>query len=203
MYESARSGFCNDHSGKPKARLFGMARFSNDRQAPRAIRRMRIRLAGVFCLATICALYPLIAAAGLSAEVIGILGGDIIDVSQDHRTERVRLHGIDCPEKNQAFGRRAGQATSALIFGKEITMKTHGKDEHGHTVADVILPDGTNVNQQLVREGWCWWYPEDAPKDLALKQSEQEAKRERKGLWADPDPVPPWLYRRLHSGAYP
>jgi micrococcal nuclease len=72
--------------------------------------------------------------------------------------------------------------------------------KYGRTIADVLLPDETNVNQQLVKEGWCWWYQKHAPNDRALEQSLQEAKR---GLWSDADPVPPWLYRRLHSGAYP
>jgi|SRR5688572_8073402 endonuclease YncB( thermonuclease family) len=163
----------------------------------------RIRRANVFSLATGLCIYPLIVVADFSSQAITILGGDLIEVSLDQRTERIRLHGIDCPENEQAFGPRARQATSALIFGREITIQTHGKDKYGHTVADVLLPDGTNVNQRLVRDGWCWWHPEDAPNDLALKQSEQEAKKEKKGLWADSDPVPPWLYRRLHSGAYP
>jgi endonuclease YncB( thermonuclease family) len=59
------------------------------------------------------------------------------------------------------------------------------------------------VNQQLVKEGWCWWFRKFVPKDQALKQLEQEAKEAKKGLWADPNPVPPWLYRRLEAGAYP
>ena len=82
-------------------------------------------------------------------------------------------------------------------------LKTHGKDKYGRTIADVLLPDGTNVNQQLVKEGWCWWYQKHAPNDRALEQSQQEAKQAKRGLWSDPDPVPPWLYRRLGEGAYP
>jgi micrococcal nuclease len=89
------------------------------------------------------------------------------------------------------------------VFGKEVTLKTHGRDKYGRTIADVLLPDGTNVNQQLVKEGWCWWYQKHAPNDRALEQSQQEAKEAKRGLWSDAEPVPPWLYRRLHSGAYP
>jgi endonuclease YncB( thermonuclease family) len=67
----------------------------------------------------------------------------------------------------------------------------------------VLLPDGANVNQQLVREGWYWWFRKYAPKDSMPMQLQQEAKEAKKGLWADANPVPPWLYRRLDSGAYP
>jgi micrococcal nuclease len=142
-------------------------------------------------------------ASTFSGRVVSVLDGDTIEVLHDGKPERIRLNGIDCPEKGQAFGSRAKLATADMIFGKEITLKTHGRDKYGRTIADVLLPDGTNVNQLLVSEGWCWWYQKHAPKDIALQQSEDEAKLEKKGLWADPDPVPPWLYRRLQSGAYP
>jgi len=66
-----------------------------------------------------------------------------------HHTERIRLSGIDCPEKGQAFGNKAKQAASALVFGKDVTLQTHGLDKYGRTLADVILPDGTNVNHTL------------------------------------------------------
>ena len=136
-------------------------------------------------------------------KVISVIDGDTIEVLHEQERERIRLHGIDCPEKGQAFGKNAKQATSQLLFGKDVGLHTHGRDKHGRTIADVLLADGTNVSQTLVRAGWCWWYPEYAPKDLALEQSEQEAKEAKRGLWSDSDPVPPWLYRRLHSGAYP
>jgi len=56
----------------------------------------------------------------------------------------------------------------------------------------VILPDGTNVNHTLVKDGWCWWYRKYAPRDTVLEGLENEAREGRKGLWADPQPVPPW-----------
>ena len=65
--------------------------------------------------------------------------------------ERIRLSGIDCPEKGQAYGQKAKQASSALVFGKEVTLQTHGKDKYWRTLADVLLPDGTNVNHTLVK----------------------------------------------------
>jgi len=61
---------------------------------------------------------------------------------------------------------------------------------------DVILPDGMNLNQELVKQGWCWWYRKYAPGDTALEGLQREAREGRKGLWADPQPVPPWVWRR-------
>jgi micrococcal nuclease len=71
------------------------------------------------------------------------------------------LYGIDCLENGQAYGNKTKQAASALVCGKEVTLHTHGKDKYGRTLADVLLPDGTNVNHELVKQGWCWWYREN------------------------------------------
>jgi endonuclease YncB( thermonuclease family) len=100
------------------------------------------------------------------------------------------------------FSVKAKEATSVLIFGKEIKVETHGRDRHGR-ILGIVFSGETNVNQHLVREGWCWWFQKYAPKDTAMAHLEQQAKQEKRGLWADPNPVPPWLYRRLKSGAYP
>ena len=59
------------------------------------------------------------------------------------------------PGSGDAYGKRAKQAASELVFGKQVTLQTYGLDRYGRTVADVLLPDGTNVNQELVKEGWC------------------------------------------------
>ncbi len=96
------------------------------------------------------------ALANFSGPVVSVLDGDTIEVLHNNHAERMRLNGIDCPEKGQAYGMRAKQATSDLAFGKEVTIQIHGHDKHGRTIADVLLPDGTNVNHTLVKEGWCW-----------------------------------------------
>ena len=135
-------------------------------------------------------------AADFTGPVVSVLDGDTIEVLHDHHTERIRLSGIDCPEKGQAYGKRAKQAASELVFGKEVTLQTHGHDKYKRTLADVILPDGTNLNQELVKQGWCWWYRKYAPGNTVLEGLEKEAREARKGLWADPQPVPPWEWRK-------
>jgi endonuclease YncB( thermonuclease family) len=140
--------------------------------------------------------------AEFKGQVIGVLDGDTIEVLHEKKPERIRLYGIDCPEKGQPFGQKAKQATSALLFDKDVRIETHGRDKHRRTLGTVF--DGQlNVNQELVKEGWCWWFRKFVPKDQTLKQLEQEAKEAKKGLWTDANPVPPWLYRRLEIGAYP
>jgi micrococcal nuclease len=135
-------------------------------------------------------------AADFTGPVVSVLDGDTIEVLHNNRAERIRLSGIDCPEKGQAYGNNAKHAASALVFGKEVTLQTHGKDKYGRTLGDVFLLDGTNVNHALVKDGWCWWYRKYAPADTVLEGLEKDARDARKGLWADPQPVPPWEWRK-------
>ena len=109
---------------------------------------------------------------------------------------RIRLSGIDCPEKGQAYGKHGKHAASDLVFGKEITIQTHGHDKYKCILGDVILPDGMNLNQELVKQGWCWWYRKYAPGDTVLEGLEAEAREAKRGLWADPQPMPPWEWRK-------
>jgi micrococcal nuclease len=157
--------------------------------------RSPIVAAQTLCLALL--LYgPEAISADFTAKVIGVLDGDTIEVLHNQHPERIRLSGIDCPEKGQAFGNNAKHAASDLAFGKEVTLQTHGHDKYKRTLADVLLLDGTNLNQELVRQGFCWWYRKYAPGDTVLEGLETEAREARKGLWVDPHPVPPWEWRK-------
>jgi endonuclease YncB( thermonuclease family) len=131
-----------------------------------------------------------------SGLVISVLNGDTIEVLHRRHPERMRLNGIDCPEKGQAYGHSAKQATSALVFGKEVLLQTYGKDKYGHTLADVRLLDGTHVNHTLVKHGWCWWYRKYAPENRELERLEKTAREKQKGLWVDHHPVPAWVLQK-------
>jgi|SRR5689334_15820699 len=148
----------------------------------------------ILCLALLFTPHEIQAA--FASSVIGILDGDTIEVLHNNRPERIRLSGIDCPEKRQAYGTKAKQATSDLVFGKKVTLETHGTDKYGRTIADVSLPDGMNVSLELVRNGWCWWYQKYAPDNVILAELQRRARRSGLGLWADPNPVPPWEWRK-------
>jgi endonuclease YncB( thermonuclease family) len=153
------------------------------------------RIVFLVVLTFLLSIYPVLAG-DFSGAVVSILDGDTIEVLHNTRPERIRLNGIDCPENGQAYWKRAKQAASALVFGKEVTLQTFGKDKYGRTIADVILSDGTKVNNELVKDGWCWWYRKYAPGNAELEKLEKNARGEKKGLWADPAPVPPWIYRK-------
>lgn len=100
------------------------------------------------------------------------------------------MGGLPCRNGN-AFGKRAA---SALAFGKEVTVQTYSHDKYRRTLADVILPDGSNLNLQLVKEGW--WYRKYTPGDTVLESLEKSALETKKDLWTDPHPVPPWEWQK-------
>src|SRR5690349_21156618 len=141
-------------------------------------------------------LHPSGVLADFTGPVVSVLDGDTIEVLHNTYPERIRLSGIDCPEKGQAYGNNAKHATSALVFGKDVMLDTHGQDKYRRTLADVFLRDGTHVNHELVKDGWCWWYRKYAPRDTVLEGLEREARENKKGLWVDPQPVPPWEWRK-------
>ena len=153
-------------------------------------------IVSVFLIICLVFIHARILSADLTGPVTSILDGDTIEVLYNNKAERIRLSGIDCPEKGQAYGKRAKQATSALAFGKAVTLHTHGHDKYKRTLADVLLQHGINVNHTLVKDGWCWWYRKYAPGDTVLEGLERDAREARKGLWADRQPVPPWEWRK-------
>jgi len=122
---------------------------------------------------------------GFTGQVVHVFNGDTLEVLHNQRPERIRLSGIDCPEKGQAYGKRAKQAASELVFGIDVTLQTHGLDKYGRSLGDVFLLDGTNVIHKLVKEGWCWLYRKYAPGNIVLEGLENEAREARKGLWVD------------------
>lgn len=139
---------------------------------------------------------PIRSANQFSGKVVSIADGDTIVVMHEGKKTEVRLNGIDCPEKDQAFGDQAATFISRLVLGKEVTVASHGPDKYGRTIGDVSLLDGTQVNRELVKAGLAWWY-RTYSQDQALAQLESEAQAGRRGLWADANPMPPWEWRKL------
>jgi len=144
----------------------------------------------------VCLLAPIVAQAELVGKVVGVLDGDTIDVQHGGTRDRIRLNGIDTPEKGQDFGRRAKEFSDDLVSGRDVRVETAGIDKYGRTIGDVFLSDGTHLNKELVRAGLAWWYCRHSS-NQELKQLEIEAREAKRGLWKDPVPIPPWVYRKL------
>jgi micrococcal nuclease len=126
-------------------------------------------------------------------KVIGIADGDTVTVLREREPVKVRLDGIDAPEKRQSFGTKSKDALAGLVFGKAVTVQSKGTDRYGRTLG-VISVNGVNVNQQMVAGGWAWHYKQYSS-DQTLSQLELRAKAAQSGLWADANSLPPWEFR--------
>jgi len=133
------------------------------------------------------------------AKVVGITDGDKITVLRNNNQVKIRLYGIDTPEKGQAFGKKARQFTADRIFGEIVLVTPMNNDRYGRTVALVDLNDDTGtLNAALVLAGFAWVYRKYCKADFCTDwlTVEDVAKFSRHGLWTDPNPIPPWEYRR-------
>ncbi len=130
-----------------------------------------------------------------TGQVVGIIDGDTIEVMHLGKAERVRLHGVDCPEMGQSYGEQARKYTSTHTLRKRVTVIVDDTDKSGQTVGQVILPDMSNLNIVLISAGLAWWHETYAPEDKILMDVQKSAKASKRGLWADPDPIPPWEWQ--------
>lgn len=130
-----------------------------------------------------------------SGTCVGVADGDTIHVMHGERSEKIRLYGVDAPERGQDFGNRARQFTSSLVFNKTVEVRPVETDRYGRTVAWVVV-DGVSLNHELVQAGLAWWYRHHAPKEKELRRLQEEARNAKIGLWSMKAPVPPWQWRK-------
>jgi micrococcal nuclease len=126
-------------------------------------------------------------------KVISIQDGDTLTVLRNHKPLKLRLNGIDAPEETQGFGDTAKQSLSDLCFGKRAVVEIQKTDQSG-SFAKVIC-DGVDASRIQVERGLAWVRREH-PRDKSLMWIEAAARAERRGLWADAHPVPPWNYHK-------
>jgi micrococcal nuclease len=126
--------------------------------------------------------------------VVGVHDGDTLRaIDSDKAEHRVRLAGIDAPELGQAFGRAARERLAELTLRQPVAVRVVGRDRYGRDLA-TLEAGGQVVNRQLVAEGLAWHYARFSD-DAELAAAEAEARKARRGLWADATPVPPWEWR--------
>jgi endonuclease YncB( thermonuclease family) len=130
-----------------------------------------------------------------SGKVVGVSDGDTIRAMRRGHETKIRLFGIDCPERDQPFGDKARRFTAKMVFRKMVEVQEVEKDSYGRTVAWVSV-DGKSLNKELLRAGLAWWYRYYAEDEQELERLESEARGNKIGLWSRPNPVPPWAFRR-------
>lgn len=126
---------------------------------------------------------------------VKVYDGDTIEVMAGGPTSlRVRLHAIDSPEKGQPFSKVARNRTRELVEGKRVRVEVRDRDQYDRLVARIYIDD-RDLSKQLISEGLAWHYTRYSS-ELALGKAQREARKARRGLWQDPDPEPPWEFRR-------
>lgn len=165
---------------------------------------------GILCfMALVLVLAPAVAAEAWTGRVVHVSDGDTIHVEpvQGGQRVKVRLYGIDCPEKNQPFGSLATAYVFDVALYKRVEVEAKDTDRYGRTVAVIVMPDGSYLQDGLVRNGFAWVYARYC-RDKGLKARwsalEKEAVEQRRGLWKEIGtkcpPVAPWQWRRGAKG---
>jgi endonuclease YncB( thermonuclease family) len=133
--------------------------------------------------------------APFNGKVIKIVDGDTYDVlTSDFKTIRIRMNGIDAPEKKQSFGTRSKDYLGSLCFGKTIKIVPISYDRNKRLIADSFTDRGLNLSREMIRAGYAWHFKKYS-KDKKMAADEDHARKNRVGLWADNEPIAPWAFR--------
>ena len=137
----------------------------------------------------------------IQGKVVSVADGDTITVLDAEKTQhKIRLQGIDAPEKAQAFGAKSKQALYEMVHGKTVQVSFEKSDKYGRILGKVLL-DGQDICHQQIKAGLAWHYKKYQNQQPlvdrdAYSASETAAKNEKLGLWSDPRPMAPWDFRK-------
>lgn len=163
---------------------------------------MKIGLA-IFSLLAVVSLAQ---AETLVGEVVGLADGDTVTVLDAQRVQhKIRLAGIDAPEKGMPWGQKSKEALSDRVYRLTVTVEWQKHDRYGRLVGKIMV-DGRDANLAQVADGMAWHYKdyqnEQTLEDrLRYAQAELDARNARRGLWAEPEPVAPWTWRKMKREA--
>ncbi len=139
----------------------------------------------------------------LNGKVVKVVDGDTLYVlDANYKEHKIRLAGIDAPERKQAYGLASRKHLASIVAGKQVTVEYQKRDRYGRILGKVLV-DGTDVCLEQVKAGFAWHYKkyqhEQSLEDQRLyADAENQARGGRLGLWRENNPNPPWEYRRLY-----
>jgi len=145
--------------------------------------------------------FPFLHAETLTGCVVRVTDGDtIVVLDADKVQHKIRLQGIDAPERRQAFGTKSKEHLSDLVAGKTVEVD-YSKYDRYERVLGIVMVNGEDVYLEQVEAGMAWHYKkyqgeQSASDRVKYSDAELEARRQKIGLWRDPNPMPPWNYRR-------
>ncbi len=148
------------------------------------------------------------AGAELSGHVLSVPDSDVIELqTQEKKTFRIRLNGVDAPEMDQPFGMKSKELLTSLVSEKTVRVVTQGEDRTGQIIGDVYFKrdksaatdEDAHLNAHMVANGLAWHFVRFAPDNKTLAESEKQAREKKAGLWSEADPVAPWDWRRQQA----
>jgi endonuclease YncB( thermonuclease family) len=137
----------------------------------------------------------------LTGRVVRVTDGDtIVVLDADETQHKIRLTGIDAPERGQAYGTKSKEHLSESVAGEVVVVEYDKYDRYGRVLGKVLL-DGEDVNLEQIWAGLAWHYKkyqgeQTVTDGVAYSDAEMEARRRKLGLWSDPAAMPPWDYRK-------
>ena len=131
-----------------------------------------------------------------SGKVVSVTDGDTIKVLHNGKEEKIRLYGIDTPEKKQSFGQKAQELTSVLVAGRNVEVQQKDIDRYGRIVG-LVSVDGQSLNELIIQNGYAWVYRQYCKEKFCSDwiRSEGIARQQKKGMWMDSFVIPPWEWR--------
>ena len=155
---------------------------------PQRLHLMALLLFGSLFLPSFCSAWP--------GKVISVADGDTITVLHDGKEEKIRLHGIDCPEGDQPFGDKATALTISLVNGRTVDVVPVTIDKYGRTVGLVTI-DSQSLNESIIRNGYAWVFTKYCEESYCSNWSdiESNARKQKKGMWNSSVVIPPWEWR--------
>lgn len=131
----------------------------------------------------------------LTGRVVRVADGDTLTLlTTDNAQHKVRLHGIDAPEKKQAYGDASRKALAERVAGKQVRVEWTARDKY-QRILGVVYADGKDINLAMLQMGYAWHYKR-FDNNPVYAQAEAEARAQKRGLWRDASPTPPWDFRK-------
>lgn len=140
-------------------------------------------------------------AEAIEGLIVGVADGDTVTLLTPEKIQvKIRVQGIDAPERSQAFGNVSRQAMAKVVFQKNVNAQCSSTDRYGRKIC-VIYANGVDAGLQLINQGLAWHYKqyanEQSPRDRAgYAYAEENARAQRVGLWSEPNPMAPWDFRK-------
>jgi endonuclease YncB( thermonuclease family) len=130
----------------------------------------------------------------LTGRVVKVQDGDTVTILTNEKEQiKVRLYGIDAPEKSQDYGIKSKDYLSGLVAGKTVRIESKGNDRYGRMIG-IVYVNGLNVNEEMLRAGLAWRYK--YTKKRSYLQLQEEAQKKRLNIWSMKNPIDPWLWRK-------